>query len=175
VGWRLAPKFPHVNFFEIDHPATVSLKTAGIEKMGPRLNLHLISADLGECKLVDILIEEENWNPAGPSIILAEGLLQYLPQQAVQDLFTQCAAVSTDSRIAFTYIPSGKDGRPDAGPWTGLVLWLLKSSGEPWLWSICPEALGRFLEVSGWILAPELVGESAKHGVELYAIATKSI
>ena len=174
MGWRLALQFPHVSFFEIDHPATASLKAAGIDKMGPRSNLYLIAVDLGERKLVDVLLEDENWDRAAPTIILAEGLLQYLPPQAVQDLFTQCAAVSSESRIAFTYIPTGPDGQPDAGPWTRLVLWLLKKSGEPWLWSIHPEAIDYFLEISGWTNAPELVGESAKHGVEFYAVATKS-
>jgi methyltransferase (TIGR00027 family) len=174
MGWRLAPQFPHVNFYELDHPATASLKAAGVKKMGPRPNLHLIAVDLGERELVDVLIEDENWDRAAPTIILAEGLLQYLPPQAVQDLFTQCAAISTESRIAFTYIPTGQDGRPDAGQWTNLVLWLLRKSREPWLWSIRPEGLGHFLKISGWLKTPELVGESARHGVELYAVATKT-
>ena len=28
MGWRLAPEFPHVDLFEIDHPATAALKAA---------------------------------------------------------------------------------------------------------------------------------------------------
>jgi O-methyltransferase involved in polyketide biosynthesis len=141
-------------------------------KQRPFASLHPV--DFKKRKLVDVLIEDESWDRAAPTIILAEGLLQYLTSQAVQDLFTQCAAVSTESLIAFTYIPTDPDGRPDAGPWTSLVLWLLKKSGEPWLWSIHPEALGHFLEISGWTNAPKLVGASEKHGVELYAVATKS-
>jgi O-methyltransferase involved in polyketide biosynthesis len=39
MGWRLAPEFPDVNFFEIDHPATARLKARGIETMGQRDNL----------------------------------------------------------------------------------------------------------------------------------------
>ena len=174
MGWRLAPKYPHVNFFEIDHPATASLKAKGIDKIGPQPNLHLIAVDLGKHKLIDVFTENASWNRTAPTIILAEGFLQYLPPQAVQDLFTQCAAVSTESRMVFSYIPTGRDGRPYAGPWTKLVLQLLKSSGEPWLWSIHPEAIGQFLTLFGWISAPELMGESAKHGVELYAVATTS-
>ena len=77
-------------------------------------------------------------------------------------------------KVAFTYIPTGQDGRPDAGPWKNLVLWLLKNSGEPWFWGAHPEELGHFPELSGWAIAPELVGESAKQGVELYAVVIKS-
>jgi len=47
IGWRLAPEFASVNFFEIDHPATVKLKAKGIKAMGERNNLLLIAEDLG--------------------------------------------------------------------------------------------------------------------------------
>ena len=30
MGWRMAPNFPNINFFEIDHPATAHLKAKGI-------------------------------------------------------------------------------------------------------------------------------------------------
>ena len=56
MGWRLAPKFSGVNFFEIDHPATARPKARGIEAMGPRSNLCLIAEDLGKRKLVDVLV-----------------------------------------------------------------------------------------------------------------------
>ena len=50
-----------------------------------------------------------------------------LPPEAVRELFCQCAAITgSDSRIAFSYIPTGSDGRPDVGRWTGLMLWLQK-------------------------------------------------
>jgi methyltransferase (TIGR00027 family) len=173
MGWRLAPEFPNVDFFEIDHPATACLKAKGIGEMGPRPNLHLIAEDLGKRKLVDVLTDDKNWDMCASTTIVAEGLLQYLPSQAVCDLFTQCASIAADTRIAFTYIPAREDGQPDAGPQTRLVMWLLKVGGEPWFWSVRPEELGQFLEASGWTNSPELVGATGKHGVELYAVATK--
>lgn len=171
MAWRLAPEFPNVDFFEIDHPATACPKEKGIEAMGSRPNLHLIAEDIGKRRLVDVLTDDENWDPFAPTTIVAEGLLQYLRPQAVLDLFKQCASIANGGRIAFTYIPAREDGRPDAGPQTGLVLWLLKVGGEPWLWSVRPEALGQLLEASGWTNAPDLVGASGKHGLERYAVA----
>ena len=98
----------------------------------------------------------------------------YLEPEAVRDLFCQCAAVvGVGSRIAFSYIPTGEDGRPDAGRWTGLMRWILKANGEPWLWSIGPEELPQFLEEAGWTSAPELVGAIGLRGVEFYAVATE--
>ena len=174
MGWRLAPEFFGVNFFEIDHPATARIKAKGIEAMGQRDNLYLIAEDLGKRKLVDVLKDNESWDQSAQTVIIAEGLVMYLPPEAVRDLFRQCAVVTgAGSRIAFSYIPTSTDGRPDAGPWTGLMLWLQKVIGEPWIWSIRPEELGPFLEDSGWIIAPELAGAAEIHGVEFYAVATK--
>ncbi len=174
MGWRLAPEFPRVNFFEIDHPATAKLKAKGIEAMGQRDNLCLIPEDLAKRKLVDLLKENKLWNANAQTAIIAEGLLMYLSSDAVHELFCQSAAITgAGSRIALSYVPSGADGRPDCGRWTGLMLWLLRLIGEPWLWSIKPEELGAFLEKTGWTSAPQFAGSTDKHGVEFYAVATK--
>ena len=174
LGWRLAPEFSRVNFFEIDHPATARLKARGIKAMGARDNLNLIAEDLSIRKLADILKAKELWDQSARTIIIAEGLVMYLPFSAVQDLFCQCAIVTGGgSRIAFTYIPTGAHGRPDAGRWTGLMLWLQKVIGEPWLWSIRPEDLTGFFTETGWTSAPEMAQSTDKHGVEFYAVATK--
>jgi len=170
LGWRLAPERPGVSFFEIDHPATARLKAAGVEAMGTRPNLHLIPADLGERKLTDVLAEHPRWDETAAAVIIAEGLVMYLPPDAVADLFRQCAAVTgPGSRIAFSYIPSGPTGRPDAGRWTGLMLWLQKMVGEPWLWSITPADLPGFLAETGWTMAPA----GQKHGVEFFSVAVR--
>ncbi|KKK62341.1 hypothetical protein LCGC14_3005300, partial [marine sediment metagenome] len=174
MAWRLAPEFADVDFFEIDHPATARLKAKGIEEMGQPDNLTLISGDLGERKLVDILKANEAWDQTARTVIVAKALLMYLPAEAVTELFRQCNAIAgAGSRVAFTYISTGADGRPDAGRWTGLVSWLLKVSGEPWIWSMAPQQLGRFLEETGWTNAPDLSGATDKHGVEFYGVATK--
>ena len=174
MGWRLAPNFPDVNFFEIDHPPTARLKAKGIKGMGQYDNLHLIPEDLSKRKLVDVLKSHKSWDQEAQAVIIAEGLLMYLPSSAVHDLFRQCALISgTGTRIAFTYIGKRGDGRPDAGRWTGLLLWILKATGEPWLWSIRPDQLGSLLEETSWTHSPELVGEINKRGVEFFGAGRK--
>ena len=174
MGWRLAPEFAEVQFFEIDHPATARLKAKGIDAMGQRANLHLIAEDLGERQLVDVLDADEAWDSTARTVIVAEGLLMYLPPNAVGALFAQCAAIcGAGSRIAFTYIGTRSDGRPDAGPWTRLALWILRISGEPWLWSIRTDELGLFLKEHNWTIVPNLDGSSGRHGVEFFGVAVK--
>jgi methyltransferase (TIGR00027 family) len=173
LGWRLAPEFPGVDFFEIDHPATAVPKAKGIATLGCRDNLHLIGEDLGQRKMVDVLDAHGKWEKSAATVIVAEGLLQYLHAEAVRDLFLQAATITgPGSRIVFTYTSTGADGRPDAGKWTGLVLWILKSSREPWLWSIRPEELSVFLHETGWTFLPE-TGGSGKHGIEYFGVATR--
>jgi methyltransferase (TIGR00027 family) len=173
LGWRLAPEFPDVNFFEIDHPATARLKSRGIAAMGHRDNLHLLEEDLGSKKLRDVLNANDLWDGNARTVITAEGLVMYLPREAVRELFCQCASITAaGSRVVFTYIPTGEDGRPCVGRWTGLMLWLQKVAGEPWIWSIRPEELDSFLRETGWTNAPELAGVPEKRGVEYFAVAT---
>ncbi len=174
LGWRLAPNFPHVFFLEIDHPATARLKAKGIAAMGERDNLILLSEDLGKRKIEDVLETNQSWNKVAQTVIVAEGLLMYLSNEAVRDLFWQCALITGDgSRIIFTYIPSDAKGYPDVGLWTGLMLWLQKVAGEPWLWSIRPEQLHSFLAETGWKNTMGPGQTPHKHGVEFFAVATK--
>lgn len=174
LGWRLAPEFTDVKFFEIDHPATARLKAKGIGAMGKPENLHLIAENLGERRLVDVLTAIDVWVPTARTVIVAEGLLMYLSPEAVGMLFDQCAQMTgAGSRMAFTYVDTRPDGRPDAGPWTTPVLWILKVSGEPWLWSVRPDELGTFLEPRGWELAPDVDSSERSCGVEFFGVAVK--
>ena len=112
LGWRLSSEFPGVNFFEIDHPATARLKARGVEKMGRRDNLHLIAEDLGKRKLEDVLNANGIWKKDAQTVFVAEGLVMYLPPEAISKLFRQCADLSCEGNLfAFSYIPSGADGR----------------------------------------------------------------
>lgn len=172
--WRLATDYVGVNFFEIDHPATVRLKVKGVDAMGQRANLHCIAEDLGERSLRDVLHADARWDVTAATVIVAEGLLMYLPPEAVRTLFEHCAAITgAGSRMAFTYVGTRKDGQPDAGPWTWLVLWTLKASGEPWLWSMPTEELGPFLEKTGWTKDRDRAEALDVCGVEFYGVATK--
>jgi methyltransferase (TIGR00027 family) len=174
LGWRLAPEFVDVDFFEIDHPATARLKAKGIEGMGQRANLHLLAEDLGQRQLVDILQANATWDLKARTVIVAEGLLMYLTPEAVRTLFQQCAAVTgAGSRIAFSYVGTRTNGRPDAGPWTWLVLRILNVTGEPWLWSMQPDELGPFLKANNWLIAPEQVNSPDRRGVEFFGVAKK--
>jgi methyltransferase (TIGR00027 family) len=172
--YRLCRNFPNVNFFEIDNPQTALSKIKGIKKLGESNNHFIIPEDLSMKALSDVLGNNSFWNPNSKTIITAEGLLQYLPQNSVQELFKQCNQITgNESKITFTYIGKGPDGRPYAGPKTGLMLWLLKVTGEPWLWSTNMDELIILLSDCGWEYAYDLIGENYKRGIEYFGCARK--
>lgn len=169
--YRLASKYSKVKFFEIDHPNTAMIKLEGVKKMGKSNNHYIIAEDLSKKSLSDVLGADEFWDNAAKTIITAEGLLQYLPPNSVVELFKRCSKITgNDSKIAFTYVGKGADGRPYAGPKTGLMLWLLKVSGEPWLWATSLIELSDLLLANGWKYSNEEVN---KNGIEFFACATK--
>lgn len=137
--------------------------------MGQRDNLYLIAEDLGERKLMGLLKANASWDQCARTVIVAEGLVMYLPAEAVRDLLYHCADITgIGSRIAFTYpYWCGWQARR----WTGTILWLQKVIGEPWTWSIRPDELDLFLEELGWTYSQALVGTPRKHGVDYYAVA----
>ena len=174
LTWRLAPDFPGVRFFEIDHPATARLKAAGIQSLGARPNLTLIAADLGQERLETVLTADPSWDSDARTVAVAEGLVMYLPEASVEGLFRQLRAASgPDSRVAFSFIPAGGDGRLDAGRLTGFLLRLQRLIGEPWLWSIRPRDLAAFLESVGWSLDTDATDLATRHGLELFAAAVR--
>lgn len=123
---RLAPDFPKVTFFEVDHPATSAAKARAVAEEGQPQNMILIAADLGKTPLSELMMECQHWNSAARSILVAEGLLLYLEREKVLDLFFGGAACTAPgSQLAFSYLVD-----PVEYPFVRSYLWLL---GEPWL------------------------------------------
>lgn len=169
--YRLSTKFPNVNFFEIDHPNTAIYKSEGIEKLGKAENHYILNEDLSKKKLSDVLENFPHWDTNTKSIITAEGLLQYLPPFAVNELFDQCMKVSgNESKIAFTYVGKSKNGKPDAGPRAKIMLWILKLYGEAWLWATNMNDLKNLLESNGWKFS-ESNNQNKKIGIEYFVCA----
>jgi methyltransferase (TIGR00027 family) len=174
LGMRLAPQYPNVKFFEIDSPSTAHSKIEGLVKIGKPENLIVIPEDLGEKALKKVLEENNDWDSEAKSVIIAEGLLQYLAPSAVKELFIQCNDITGEgSKIAFTYTGKGKNGRPYAGPHTKLVMWILKITGEPWLWSATKYELKNLLNETGWKHSESDNIYQNKSGIEFYAAASK--
>ena len=112
--------------------------------------------------LSKVLSEDGRWQSSLPSVILAEGLFQYLTDDEVRGLLRDAAAcTSSGSRFAFSHAISGV---------RKLLSILLRLIGEPWKSAIRSEDLPEFVEGTGWTMTSDVDTDSA-HGAERYAVA----
>jgi methyltransferase (TIGR00027 family) len=158
---RLAPQHTHVQFFEIDHPATSAAKARGIVVEGQPPNMKQIAVDLGQRTLSKVLAEDGRWQSSLPSVILAEGLFQYLTDDEVRGLLTDAATcVPPGSRFVFSHAIPGN--RP-------VLSFLLRLIAEPWKSVVRSEDLHDYVDGTGWTLTSDVDTDIA-HGAERYAV-----
>lgn len=165
---RLAPEFPEVRFLEIDHPASQGAKRrllpAGVEGA---TNLRFAPLDLA---LPGARVEDSpDFLPDLPTVFIAEGLLMYLPVDAVRTLFAALAAGPGRRRVVLSAMTVQPGGRIGFRMSSGLVDRWLALRHEPFLWGIRPDEISGFLEPLGFVLrdhadADRLRGENPSVG-----------
>ncbi len=171
--WQLADKYPETNFIEIDHPTTSTYKQKGVQKMGNKPNLTLLAFDLSTGSLDELLHNIPQWSLGKTSVIVAEGLLQYLPPGDVHATFEKTArCVGPASRFIFTHARMNPQGKPNMGPYTWFNQTMLELLGEPWLWAVNKQGLNDFLGGTGWTLEQDS-GDIPIIGLEDYAVAVR--
>ncbi len=147
---RLAPEYPDVSFLEVDHPDTARAKQRAVNQLGCPDNMVMLSANLARRRLSKVLTECGAWETEAMSVFVAEGLLYYLPPEAVRQLFSEIrSSTGTGSRVAFSHLFDLYRYR--------LARAALYLEGEPWLSASEPEELESYLG-PGWEIlttAPE--------------------
>jgi len=156
LATRIARERADVQCIEVDHPATQAIKRAALEKTMPP-NLTLVAADLRERRLADVLRESGRFDPSRPSAFVIEGVLMYLPEDAVASLLGQLRDLAcAGSLVVFTFMEPDSRGRPrfrGVARWYAPILdYGLKRMGEPMQWAITRDALGRWLAELDWRL-----------------------
>ncbi|MBI3929069.1 MAG: SAM-dependent methyltransferase [Armatimonadetes bacterium] len=150
---RRAPSAPGVRFVEIDHPGTSMRKRQAVESIGAGApNFRLLGADLS-CQSLEAALSEAGWDPEAASVVIAEGVLMYLPEPAVSG-FLQAVRTHTaaGSWLFFTHLVPGPAGGPWLGRFSALAPLLFRLLGEPFRWWLPRDRLGEFLERHGYRL-----------------------
>lgn len=139
---------PGVRCIEIDHPATQAAKraaTAGDD-------ISFIAADLAQQDLGSLLAAHPDFGPEASTLFVAEGLLMYMPLDAVGTLFMQMAAAAPRAQVAFTWFEPLANGRPGFRRRSRLIDVWLRWRGEPFQSSKARTALPSFLAGAGFVL-----------------------
>lgn len=148
---RLHREFPAVRFLELDHPATQAAKRRGLEALQPGTNLELAPCDLTRPDELARAMARTSFQPALPTLYIAEGLLMYLRSEEMSALFRTVARVSVPgSALAFTFMERRDDGHigfRGVGAWVNVWLRLKK---EPFQSALRLSELEGFLAGHGF-------------------------
>lgn len=165
LAYRLAKEFPLVTFVEVDHPATAGVKVAGVDKLGRPSNLHSVAADLTVTSLSNTLKTCPFYDPTLPTVTIMEGLLFYLEEEVVREVFREVAKIvgpGSMTVIDFFGLRSSNKKHVDLGRFSFTIRTIVAFLGEPMLWGIQPESLPDFFANSSWEVATPI----ARKGIE---------
>jgi methyltransferase (TIGR00027 family) len=161
---RLAPQFPRVQFFEVDHPATSAAKAKGVAQEGQPENMTLLAADLNRTPLSVLMKEAELWDTSAQSAVVAEGLFLYLEEEDVLGVFREAAACTgSGTWVAFSHGVTVEEHR--------FANALLRLIGEPWLSSCASADLAEYIG-PGWSVIATREARS-RRDIEGFAVAEK--
>jgi len=192
LSLRLARDYPDRLFLELDHPASQQLKREALAGLMDGdgelpLNLRLLAVDLTSTSLGAALATVGEWDRSAPMFALAEGVLMYIDVEHVAALLRQLHdACGAGSRLLFSTIRSGADGRMLLGKRPRLAAAYLAVGGEPLRWTPRAEELAPLLASAGWrlveerfdlrqrYLVPAGLAERPLGGVEIYSLAERA-
>ncbi|MFP6809069.1 MAG: SAM-dependent methyltransferase [Pseudomonadales bacterium] len=162
---RLAPKYPDVHFFEVDHPATSVAKSRGVALVGQPENMTQIAVDLGQASLSKVLTSDGRWDATQFTALVAEGLLMYLKDEEVHNLFKEAAACTpSGSRFMFSHaIPEDRK----------VLQLMLRIISEPLRSAVSSEDLPNYIRPTAWTVVSD-VDTNKAHGIERYGVAERN-
>lgn len=158
---------------DVDHPATLRVRTAAVRERGMKRPPVLIAHDLGTPGIGAVLTSVVP--PGARVFVVAEGLFMYLSGERVAGVLNELRGVPCQSmRLLFTFMEHGAGATPAFRPASRLVNWWLALRGEPFRWGLERERVAVWLKVNAWkvcaytsapgwdrALPPRLTGESA--------------
>lgn len=151
LALRLAAEDPDLSVIELDHPATQATKRQWLAASGgERDNLHLEPLDLSSQTLFDVLPRHPAWSADRPAVFVAEGLLMYLTESQVHEVFRFLGeGAAPGTRMVASYLERGPDGELLLGRWSALIRWKLRRLRESFRWGIPPGTLPDDLAIYG--------------------------
>lgn len=160
-GRALRFRTPGATFFEVDHPHTQADKRERLEHLGISSDgIVFVPHDLGDGGLSPALAGAGH-DAAAPTLFIAEGLLRYLPEPTVHELFAatrERAAPSSRFTLTFSTREDGIEPTPEDATREAL----LADLGETVL-TVPSQATGlRWLSEAGW--RPESVQDTTTPG-----------
>lgn len=133
----------HTTVYEVDQPAVIASKAELLADDAPRCRRVPLGIDLAEDW--PAALEAAGFDATAPSVWLIEGLLQYLDEAAVRDLFARVDALSAPGSVLLCdVVGKSLQEAPSMAP----LLQSMAQQGSPWLFGT--DAPGELAERHGW-------------------------
>lgn len=153
---RTPPESAHVNIYEVDHPATQSLKRQRIRacNLSVRDSVHFLAADLS-CESLGSVLAKSNFESTKPAFFSWLGVTMYLTREAnLGSLRSIASSAAVGSELVFTYVDQAAF---ESNELTGTALGKsVASIGEPFLSGFNPNTLAQDLHDVGFDLLEDL-------------------
>lgn len=141
--------------FEVDLPETQDAKRRKLKGVrSAARDVRFVPLDVTTDSLAAALAGA-GWDSGRPSVFVAEGVTQYLPESAVRAMFQLIGRAAAGSVLVFTYVPLAVLAQASGGTWARGVLEGVETH-EPWIFGIDPAALAGFLAGFGLDLVDEV-------------------
>jgi methyltransferase (TIGR00027 family) len=139
-----------LSVYEVDHPNTQAAKRSRLASSGAptRSDVRYVAADFTSDRFADLLADAA-YDSSAPTIIVWEGVSNYLTAEAVDSTLQWCAATAPGSVLIFTYVNRDVLTNPAKYVGTGNLARSLARSGEPLTFGIDPNDLHGYLADRG--------------------------
>jgi methyltransferase (TIGR00027 family) len=174
------PELAGVAVFEVDRAETQAAKRARVPAASP---VRYVAVDFLRDDVGDKLAGA-GWQPQRRTLLLWEGVTNYLTEDAVAKVLRWFATAAAGSIVVFTYVHGGLlDGtvRFVGGE---LMLDNVKRLGEPWTFGLRPDQVGDFVARAGLRLREDLgaddyrrryLGDAPMAGYAFYRLAVADV
>lgn len=144
-------------FFEVDHPNTSATKRAYIRRIFGTLPEHMtyVPVDFQRDSLKDAL-EQAGFNPHSSTIVIWEGVSNYLTEDAVRKTLAFVASLGEGTTLVFTYVDRKVLDAPTQFAGGREVQRLIAKLEEPWTFGICPNEAPEFFQQCGLCMDSDL-------------------
>jgi methyltransferase (TIGR00027 family) len=183
---RLAPVCGSA-VFEVDHPSTSVTKQARVARILGAAPAHLqfVAVNFDLDGLAERM-ESSGFGPQRKTLVIWEGVTNYLTAPAVDATLRWVAGLAKGSRLVFTYIHQRVLDTPESFEGTSSVLAALQAAGERWTFGMEPSMLREYLAERNLLLRSDLgaaeyralyfgAAAAGMRGYEFYRVAVADV
>jgi len=149
--------------FEVDHPQTISKKRKGLKKLYKKIPDHvrLVEIDFDKKKLEEVLLDN-NFAFNKKTLVIWEGVTQYIEQKSVDKIFDFFADLETGSKILFSYVKKEIVDGSDRSEVDQQIISFVEEMGLDWKTGIESSKIETILNDNGLNLIEDVGREEYK-------------